>query len=34
MGDYIWIKYSANADGTNMTDTVEENTAYKGIATG
>ena len=34
MGDYIWIKYSANADGTNMTDTVEEDTAYKGIATG
>ena len=34
MGDYIWIKYSANADGSNMTDTVEENTAYKGIATG
>ncbi len=30
---YTWIKYSANADGTGLTDTPQANTAYVGIAT-
>ena len=30
MSGYIWIKYSANADGSNMTDTVQEDTKFKG----
>jgi hypothetical protein len=29
---YTWIKYSANADGTGLTDTPQSNTAYIGIA--
>ncbi|WP_262689778.1 phage tail protein [Kordiimonas aestuarii] len=30
---YTWIKYSANADGTGLTDTPQSNTKYIGIAT-
>ncbi|AYA63833.1 collagen-like triple helix repeat-containing protein [Alteromonas sp. RKMC-009] len=29
---YTWIKYSANADGTGLTDDPQSNTAYIGIA--
>jgi Putative phage tail protein len=29
---YTWIKYSANADGTGLTDLPQSNTAYIGIA--
>ena len=30
---YTWIKYSANANGSGLTDTPQANTAYIGIAT-
>ena len=30
---YTWIKYSANANGSELTDTPQANTAYIGIAT-
>jgi len=30
---YTWIKYSANADGTNLTDLPQSDTVYIGIAT-
>lgn len=30
---YTWIKYSANPDGSGLTDTPQSNTAYIGIAT-
>ena len=30
---YTWIKYSANANGSDLTDTPQANTAYIGIAT-
>lgn len=33
-GDSVFIRYSANADGTDFTDTWSEGQGYMGVATG